>query len=81
MVAAALFFQGSSPNLVVQEEQACWRLPVPTCILLLDVRRASRVVLERYEWVEGLPALSLFLGEQVLSGIIELEQIPNSNYK
>ena len=80
MVAAALFFQGSSPNFVVQDEQACWRLPVPTYIFL-DIRRASRVVLERYEWVEGLPALSLFLGEQVLSGIIDLEQIPNSNYK
>ena len=65
---------------MVQDEQACWRLPVTTYIFL-DIRRTSRVVLERYEWVEGLPALSLFLGEQVLSGIIDLEQIPNSNYK
>lgn len=66
---------------MVQEEQASGRLPVPTCILLLDIRRASRVVPERREGVGGLLTLSLFLGEQILSGIIDLKQIPNSNYK
>ena len=49
-----------SPNLWVQEEQALVPLLAPARILL-DTRRASRVVPERPGWMGLLPNLSLSL--------------------